>query len=89
MPTVLVTSGSFLVGAAAGFTIGAGALSAVFAILDAHRRQMRRLVLGFAARALVDALTALVEDGDLPYRLMYQGGSARDLAAAVAKVAEE
>lgn len=81
--------GALLASGAAGFALGAGVASAVFGVLDAHHRHLRRLVLGFAARSLQDALAALLEDNGLPHRLAQPVANARDLAAAVARVAGE
>jgi|GEM_PF-3579773 len=86
---VLVTSPAFLSGFAVGFFVGAGIVSAACAVVGYHRRQVRRLVLGFSARALVDALNDLEQDGELGYHHMHRVGERRDLAAAVARVAEE
>jgi len=86
---LLAMPAPFLWGSAVGFALGAGASSAVFAAVEYHRRHVRRLVLGFAARSLQDALAALMEDGDLTYRLMHQVEGLHDLAAAVARVAGE
>lgn len=86
---VLAMPAPFLWGSAVGFALGAGAASAVFGVLDAHHRHLRRLVLGFAARSLQDALAALLEDNGLPHRLTQPVANARDLAAAVARVAGE
>ena len=86
--TMLAPSAPFLWGAA-GFCLGASVLGAAWAVLDGRRRYVRRLVLGFAARALVDALTDLEQDGELGYHHMHRVGDIRDLAAAVAKVAQE
>lgn len=89
MPLVLSPSPALLSGLAAGFALGAGLASTAFALIEAHRARTRRRVLGFSAHALVCTLTALVNDGDLPYQAMQKVSGARDLAAAVERVVAE
>lgn len=86
---VSVASPAFLWGIVAGLCAGAGLVAGVCGILCAHRRQIRRTVLGFAAQSLVDALEALQQEGELGYHHIRQVGNIRDLAAAVARVAME
>ncbi len=78
-----------IVAAGIGFVLGAGAMATLFAALDHHRQRVRCATLGFSARALADALHALVEDGELPYHVMQKVDGLSELAAAVARAVTE
>lgn len=77
---------------AAGFILGFATASGLCLAWRAQDRRTRRLVLGFAATALADALARLqesIEVNALDSNLLREVGGCRDLAAAVAKVAVE
>jgi hypothetical protein len=85
---VLTASGPFLSGLAAGFVLGAALVSAGCTLLGHRHQQVRRRVLGGAARALADALGDLERDGDLgPHA--YLVCRLHALAAAVARAEED
>ena len=91
MPTVLGPSTGLLWGAV-GFVTGFALASGLCLAWRSQDRRFRRLVVGFAANALVVALVRLEESirahaPDLDLRR--EVGGCRELAAAVAKVAEE
>ena len=73
----------FLLGTLLGFIVAGAVAFGTFAILDAQERRTRRAVLGFATRALWNALEVLV--GESPSA---QARRCRDLAAAVNRVAQ-
>ena len=88
MTTVLPAPPAFLWGAAAGFVLGAGIVSAVAAALESHRRRTSHRVLGFALTALVDSLQYLREMAPTG-PLDDQARRCHELAAAVARLAQE
>ena len=77
---------------AAGIAIGFAVASALCLTWRAQDQRIRRLSLGFAARTLVgalDRLTASIETIALDPDLLREVSQCRDLAAALANVAEE
>jgi len=85
MPTVLAAPTGLLWAAVVGFCAASGLCLA----WRSQERRTRRLVLGFAAQALVKCLADLVTALPRYSDVAEQAGRCRNLAAAVVKVAEE
>ena len=65
--------------------VGVAVTGSLFLALDAHRRILRRQVLGLATQALGDALADLEQDGELGDQHMHTVERIRHLAESVAK----